>query len=207
MARPRKHDLDGLMDAAEKLAAQSGPAAVTVRALSESTGVSNGAIYHSFGSRAGLVATAWLRAADRFLSRQRTVVDEILSRNDPHSATEAVVAAADTPAAFLAEHPDTGKFLLTVSRDELLGSGELDDELAERLQSLDRRLVDLFIDLSSALWGRRDAVAVDVIRDCVVELPSALLLRGHRTPNEAVRLRLATAVRAVVSLDPPPVSC
>ncbi|WP_165825133.1 TetR/AcrR family transcriptional regulator, partial [Mycolicibacter senuensis] len=56
MARPRVHDPGRVLDAVESLAARSGPTAVTIRAVSETTGASNGAVYHGFGSRAGLMA-------------------------------------------------------------------------------------------------------------------------------------------------------
>lgn len=52
MPRPRVHDPDRVLAAVESLAARSGPAAVTIRAVSEATGASNGAVYHGFGSRA-----------------------------------------------------------------------------------------------------------------------------------------------------------
>ena len=205
MPRPRLHDLDGLLDAAERLAVESGPAAVTVRALSERTSVSNGAIYHAFGSRAGLVGRAWLRAARRFLAMQRAMVEDALEHgHGPDAVTGAVVAAADAPAQFVTDHPASGRFLLTVSRDELLASADLPDDLAADLQELDQSLADLFVTLSRAVWGRADRGAVEVIRDCVVELPNALLLRGHRTPDAAVRERIAACVRAVLALGPPP---
>lgn len=205
MPRPRVHDLDGLLDAAEHLAVESGPAAVTVRALSDKTSVSNGAIYHAFGSRAGLVGRAWLRAARRFLAMQHDMVEGALERgNGPEAAADAVVAAADAPAQFATDHPTTGRFLLTVSRKELLGSTDLPDDLAAELQDLDKRLTDLFVMLTRALWGRADRAAVEVVRDCVVELPNALLLRGRRTPDAAVRQRIAVCVRAVLVLGPPP---
>ncbi len=166
--------------------------------------MSNGAIYHAFGSRAGLVGNVWLRAAEQFLAVQREVVDGALSGSaGREAAVEAVVAAADTPARFLLDHPVRGRFLLTVSRHELLGSDDLPADLDRALRSLDSTLVKLFIDLSHAVWSRADAGAVSVIRDCVVELPTALLLRGNRTPEPDVRFRLAAAVRAVLSIPPP----
>lgn len=213
MARPRVHDLDQLLDAAERLAVESGPAAVTVRALSERAGVSNGAIYHAFGSRAGLVGQVWLRAARRFLAMQDDLVEAPLgtAREAGHGAevsTEAavgaVVVAADTPARFTLDHPVSGRFLLTVSRDHLLGTADLPRDLVADLQDLDRRLADLFVRLSRALWGRADRASVEVVRDCVVEIPNALLLRGGRPPDSFVRARIAACVRAVLALDPPP---
>ncbi|MEV0294343.1 helix-turn-helix domain-containing protein [Nocardia sp. NPDC050710] len=205
MPRARVHDLDRLMDAAEKMAVDSGPAAVTVRALSEVTSVSNGAIYHAFGSRAGLMGRVWLRAAQRFLALQRDAVEHALTAvSSRDSPVEAVVAAADSPAEFLVQHPISGRFLLTVQRDELLGSSEIPDDVADELRKLDRTLVALLIQLSRGVWNRSDRESVAIIRDCVVELPTALLLRGKRNPDPAVRERLAAAVRAVLAIAPPP---
>lgn len=204
MPRPRVHDLDRLLDIAEQLAVDAGLAAVTVRALSEATGMSNGAIYHAFGSRAGLLGQVWLRAAGRFLDLQREAVDAALTgATIRRRAVEAVVAAADTPAEFLVRHPVSGRFLLAVSREDVLALGDLPDDRAGELRRLDRVLADLFVRLSRAVFGRGDREAVAVVRDCVVELPTALLLRGHRAPDPAVRQRLAAAVRAVLTLTPP----
>ncbi len=205
MPRPRTHDLEHLLDTAERMAVDSGPAAVTVRALSAATSVSNGAIYHAFGSRAGLMGRVWSRAAHRFLDLQRAAVDHALAAGSgSEQAVEAVVAAADTPAEFLLRHPTSGRFLLTVSRRELLGSGEIGDDLAGEMRRLDQTLAELFTALADAVFDRTDREAVTVIRDCVVELPTALLLRGRRNPDSALRQRLAAAVRAVLAVPPPP---
>lgn len=222
MPRPRVHDLDRLLDATERLAVESDPAAVTVRAISDLTTVSNGAIYNAFGSRAGLVGRVWLRAARRFLALQQDMVQAARAsaltpshEPDPGStaavgagavvdaASEAVVAAADAPARFLTERPASGRFLLAVSRTELLGSADLPDDLATELESLDRELAALFVALSRDLWGRADRACVEVVRDCVVELPTALLLRGRRDPDTPARQRIAACVRAVLALGPP----
>lgn len=192
------------MDAAERLAIDSGPAAVTVRALSEATSVSNGAIYHAFGSRAGLMGQVWLRAAQRFLALQHQAVDRALAAGNSHAdAIEAVVVAADTPAEFLLQQPASGRFLLTVPRRELLGSSEIPDDVAEQLRQLDQTLTELFVNLSRGVFDRADREAVAVIRDCVVQLPTALLLRGRRNPDPTVRQRLAAAVRAVLAVPLP----
>jgi AcrR family transcriptional regulator len=192
------------MDVAEHMAVESGPSAVTVRALSDATSVSNGAIYHAFDSRAGLMGRVWLRAAQRFLTLQREAVDRAMT-TDPirEYGVDAVVAAADAPAEFLAQQPVSGRFLLSVSRQELLGSNELPGEIAAELRQLDQTLTELFVDLARGVFDRADRDAVSVIRDCVVELPTALLLRGRRNPDPAVRQRLAAAVRAVLGVPLP----
>jgi AcrR family transcriptional regulator len=56
---------DRMLDAALLLLDQEGVAGVTIAAISRLSGVSNGALYHRFGDRRGLL----LAAHDRFLSR------------------------------------------------------------------------------------------------------------------------------------------
>jgi AcrR family transcriptional regulator len=195
MPRPRVHDPDRVLDAAEELAVNAGSAAVTIRALSEATSMSNGALYHAFGSRAGLLARAWVRAAQRFLALQRAAIDDA-------TADDAVVAAALCPAAFHDQNPTSAQFLLTVSREELLRSGEVPEGVAEELRQLDKALAAIFVQLARGMWDRQDRAAVAVIRDCVVHLPTALLLRENRTADPSARDRLAAAVRAVLTIPP-----
>lgn len=198
MSRPRRHDPDRVLDAAESLAARSGPAAVTVRAIGTAVGVSNGAIYHTFGSRAGLLGAAWLRAGRRFLAVQDELVGD--ARPDPVAG---VIAAADAPVAFAEHHPDSSKLLLTIRRDELLGDG-LAADIADQLRSLDADLVGLMIRLAVAMWDRRDAAAVDTITTCIVDLPTAIVLSRDRLASPVARAHLHAAVRAVLALGPSP---
>jgi hypothetical protein len=116
---------------------------------------------------------------------------------------EAVVAAADAPAAFAARRPDAARMLLTVKKDHLLGP-QLPTELADALFALDKRLVALLVRLSLLMWDRRDGLAVEVITTCVVDLPTALFRRVSPHISTDTRLRLAAAVRAVLTVAPPP---
>jgi AcrR family transcriptional regulator len=206
MPRPRTHDLGRVLDVAEELAVTAGPAAVTIRALSEATSVSNGALYHAFGTRAGLLGRAWLRAAQDFLQLQRDAVEKVLGSGDDaadgSAAVEAVVAAALCPASFFDANPTSAQFLLTVPREELLRTGEVPDDVAEELRQLDKALGKIFVRLSCSMWDRKDKQALALIRDCVVALPTALLLRGNRTADDIARHRLAAAVRAVLTIPP-----
>jgi len=197
MPRPRVHDPDRVLDAAEALAVASGPAAVTIRAISAAVGVSNGAVYHTFGSRTGLLARAWLRAGRRFLAAQTASVDQ-----EP-SGVEAVLAAADTPAVFAEQHPDSCRLLLTVPRDELLAP-DLPDEIATEIRDLEATLVGLMIRLALNVWDRKDAAAVDTITMCIVDLPTAILLRRNRLGSKTAREQLRAAVNAVLDIGPPP---
>jgi AcrR family transcriptional regulator len=197
MPRPRVHDPDLVLDAAESLAVSAGPAAVTIRAISAAVGVSNGALYHTFGSRMGLLARAWLRAGHRFLAAQTALVDRA------PAGVEAVLAAADAPAVFAERYPDSTLLLLTLRREELLLPG-LPDGIATELRDLEASLVGLMIRLAAGVWDRTDAGAVDTITTCIVDLPTAILLRRYRLGSNTAREQLRAAVRAVLEIGPSP---
>jgi AcrR family transcriptional regulator len=200
--RPRVYEPDRVLDAVESLAVASGPAAVTIRAVSAAVGVSNGALYHTFESRSGLMGRAWIRAARRFFTMQHDLVDQALAEGDPQAA---VVAAADAPAVFADRYPDSSKLLWLVSREELLDS-DLPDDVAAELHDLHRSLIDLMIRLADKLWDRRDARAVDTITTCIVDLPTSIVLRRDRLANPTAREHVRASVRAVLDVGPPPVT-
>lgn len=198
--RPRCHDPDRVLDAVESLAVGSGPAAVTIRAVGAAADVSNGAIYHAFGSRVGLMGGAWLRAGHRFLELQRESTDHTLSAPG-RGAVEAVVAAADAPVSFAERYPGSSGMLLTVRRDELLGA-DLPAGIADQLRDLDAVLVATMIRLADAMWNRKDANAVDTITVCIVDLPTAIVLNRGRLDSWTARDQLHAAVRAVLAVGP-----
>lgn len=182
--------------------ARSGPSAVTIRAISAAIGVSNGAVYHTFVSRGGLMGRAWLRAGRRFLDVQTSLVDDALGRSDS-DAVEAVVAAADAPVVFAGQYRDSATLLLQVRREEVLAD-DISAEVAAELRGLDKQLVALLVRLASAVWDRKDAAAVDLITSCIVDLPTALLLRRDRFGKTTAREQLHAAVRAVLAVGPTP---
>src|SRR3954469_23129687 len=91
MARPQLVDVDALLDHARELWVAEGQSAVTIRALSSRSGVSNGAIYHHFSSRTHLLAQIWAREASAFRAYQRERIEEA---RETGTADDAVVAAA-----------------------------------------------------------------------------------------------------------------
>ncbi|WP_215541254.1 TetR/AcrR family transcriptional regulator [Amycolatopsis sp. CA-230715] len=200
MPRPRLLDVDHVLDVAEELLAARGAAGVTLRTLAASAEVSNGSLYHAFGSLPALLGRTWLRAARRFLVSQAERAEAAL----PDSAA-ATVAAACTPADFADRHPAAARLLLFVRRDALLGP-DLPETLADELVALDREVVTLLKRLADAHWGRHDARAVEAMTACVVDLPTALLRRSLELPGPVgtdARDRLETAVLAVLAVPLP----
>lgn len=223
MPRPRTHDPGAVLDAAESLAVRGGPAAVTIRAVAAATGVSNGALYHTFGSRSGVLGRAWLRAARRFLAVQNELI-EAASGSEGDSSTgagesksaayqldssaeavwdDAIVAAAEAPSVFAERFPDSSRLLLTVSREQLLGE-DLPEDVAAEVRAAERALIDLLVGLAQRRWGRRDRRAVEVLTTCLVDLPTAILIRRERIAEPFAREQLRAAVRAVLAVGPPP---
>ncbi|KAA0097679.1 TetR/AcrR family transcriptional regulator [Mycolicibacterium sp. P1-18] len=201
MPRPRIHDRDTVLDAAEALAVQIGPAGVTTRAVAAAAGTSNGAIYHSFRSRGELLAQTWLRAARAFLDVQNALVESALADPDADPVS-AVVAAADAPAVFYGLHPQSSRLLLRVDRAQLLGD-DLPEDVVTDLAALDRALIGLMKRLSMHLWKRKDARAVDAMTLCIVDLPTAIMLSRNRIDDPWARTQLTSAVRAVLAGGPP----
>ena len=200
MGRPREHDLEAVLDHARRLWVEGGPGGVTIRGLAAESGVSNGAIYHAFGSRDGLLARIWVREAQRFLELQRAAVAAALDAGGP--VADVVVAAALTPAAY-AEHDEPGaRLLLATTGDELADRDLAPQERAE-LRRLRRELGGLITDLGDRLWGRTDRAALTTVRYCVVDLPGALLLAPARLTDPVARHALELAVRGILS-EPPP---
>jgi len=198
MGRPRRYDLDDLLQHARALWLGGGTAGVTIRALSSASGASNGAVYHAFGSRDGLLARVWAREADGFLAFQRDRVTRVLRDADP---TGALVAAALAPAAYAVTNADGARLLLAATVDDLL-TPELDDEGRAHLHRLREELGRLLIELAEALWERRDRAAVTTVRYCVVDLPGTLLLKAEDLTDPLARHVLERAVRGIAS-DPP----
>lgn len=190
--------------------AAGGPEGFTVRALAAASGVSNGAIYHAFGSLPVLLGRVWLRAAGDFLDLQAELVDAVRG-SGPEAAVAAVVAAASAPAVFADRRPAAARMLMEVRREQLLGP-EVPPEPAEAMLALDERVSAMLTRLARALWGRADGPSVAVMTMCVVDLPTALFRRALTGPTPTGgpvvgpdnRERLEAAVRAVLTLPPPP---
>jgi AcrR family transcriptional regulator len=206
------HDTDGILDVAERLAGERGPAAVTIRAVAELSGASSGSIYHAFASREALVATVWLRAARRFLALQRDAIDEALAGDGGRDggrdgdggghrgdrAVAATLAAATALVRLRRAHPGSAELLFAQRREALLGSGQLPEALADALAALDDELLDALRTLARALWDRADRAAVETVAVCVVDLPTALLVERRPRTIDTAGL-LDAAVRAVLA--------
>jgi AcrR family transcriptional regulator len=103
VGRPREHD-DGtraaLRAAAERLVAQGGPAALSVRAVAAEAGTTTRAVYSLFGSKEGLVVDALAQSAFEFLADG---VDKLVETDDP--VADLVAVGVPVFRTLVLEHP------------------------------------------------------------------------------------------------------
>jgi AcrR family transcriptional regulator len=108
MAHPAFDNSD-FLGAALALAAEHGPSAVTVAAISARLRAPTGSFYHRFASRDALLAQLWLDTVIGFQKGIETALD----------VGDGLQAALHTPA-WVREHLDEGRLLLLYHRDDFI---------------------------------------------------------------------------------------
>ena len=123
MGRARYSNADFLA-AALAIAAEHGPAAVTVAAVAERLRAPTGSFYHRFPSRSVLLGALWLRTVHDFRRGIGAALD----------AGDGLGAALHTPA-WVRGHPEEARLLLLHHRDDFV-RGEWPEELREQAAAL-----------------------------------------------------------------------
>ena len=93
VGRPREHDDEtraALRAVAERIVAEGGPAAFSVRAVADEAGTTTRAVYSLFGSKEGLLVDALAQGAFEFLYEE---IGELAETDDPVADLIAVGAA------------------------------------------------------------------------------------------------------------------
>jgi AcrR family transcriptional regulator len=199
MARPQMLDVEALLDHARAMWLAEGQAAVTIRALSARSGVSNGAIYHHFSSRNHLLSQIWAREASAFRTFQRERISEA---RDNGTAEDAVVAAALATGGY-ADVKGAAVRVLFGSRPDSLTAEGVPDEVVKELRRHRANAATLIADLAEEAWARSDDVAKRLMRNCVVDIPARIFMSAPK-PNDALaRYAIEKAVRGVLAAGPP----
>ncbi len=103
MGRPKEHDERtrvALLSAAERIVAEGGPGALSVRAVAERAGTTTRAVYSVFGSKDGLLVEALARDAFAFLFTEIGKLDET---DDP--AADLIAIGVPVFRRLVREHP------------------------------------------------------------------------------------------------------
>jgi AcrR family transcriptional regulator len=139
-----------VLASAAELAARSGFDELSVAALSSASGVSNGSIYHHFGSKEGVLAALLVGIVE---ANQAVLLDALERHSD--DARGGVLAVVDAQLRWVQDHRDDARLLLD-HRDVLAGRDEV-RRLNRRFLASSRAWLD-----RQAKAGRLPELAVEV---------------------------------------------
>jgi AcrR family transcriptional regulator len=105
VGRPALHDTETLLDTALRIAADRGPASVTIASVSAASGAPSGSLYHRFDGRAALLGQLWLRTTGAFQA-------EFLQALGSTPGIDGCVAAATSVITWCRDHPAEARLLL-----------------------------------------------------------------------------------------------
>lgn len=111
---------EAMLGATLELIDRGGIAAVTVAAVAQRAGTSNGALYHRFGDRSGLLAAAQDRALERIEAETAAAFATADGEADDHHAVRLLAHAALR--IFAAHRPALRAFLVEVQGEPALES-------------------------------------------------------------------------------------
>ncbi|GAA2995257.1 TetR/AcrR family transcriptional regulator [Streptomyces lactacystinicus] len=214
MARPPRFDSDQLLDAAVRLAAESGPTAVTMAAVAGEVGAPSGSVYYRFPGRSALLAELWLRTVDRFQQGYLAAFGTVLGEDlDPvplattADARQTARAAARQVVAWARAHPQEAALLLYGPDD--FGRADWSEE--HRLRAdLGNRNVHGALSALAVLLGAgsptEDPRSVERVVLALIELPLSLVRRhlraGAQLPEHAEELAEECADDLLARLGP-----
>jgi AcrR family transcriptional regulator len=195
MPRRELHPEEVILDGARAVVLERGARGATITAVATACGAPTGSIYHRFASLDEVLAKAWMRAIGR-------AQDEIL-RAQAGEVVETAVARALGVYDFCLRDPADG-LLLSSFRQSDFDAAALRDEVRHELAHLNDRIDPFFRALARALGG---PAQMDLALLAVRDLPYGAALphiRDGTTPPPRRRVRLESAVRAVLARTPQP---
>lgn len=176
--------------AARDLAAQSGPAAVTVTSVTERLGAPNGSFYYRFASRDVLLAELWLATA---LAFQQGFVAAI-------KAGDGLTAALHTPV-WVRAHLDDARVFLLHHRDDFVQGG-WPAALTVRVAQQARRVDACYQRFASVALGGIDADRLRLARFVLADVPKAAVgphLHRREPPPLIIDEMITITYQAVLS--------
>jgi AcrR family transcriptional regulator len=167
-------DYADFLTAARELAAQGGPAAVTVLSITERLGAPSGSFYYRFASRDALLAELWLSTALAFQSGFVAAI----KRGD------GLAAAMHTPTWVRAHRNDARLFLL-YHRDDFV-QGDWPQAFKSKVTRQARRVDACYTRFARDTLGGIDPERLRVARFVLADAPKAAvephLRRGEAPP-------------------------
>jgi AcrR family transcriptional regulator len=178
------------LDTALALAAERGPAAVTVSAITARLRAPTGSFYHRFVSRNALLGALWLRTVLDFQAGALAALD----------AGDGLRAALHTPA-WAREHLDEARLLLLYDRDDFV-QGDWPEELRERVMDMTKRMEAGAARRAQVIFGEDGPEERHLAQFLIASLPVAAIrqyLVRREAPPPIVDRLISITYRAVVA--------
>lgn len=176
MGRNARFTNDQFVDAALRIAAGQGPAAVTIAAVAGDIGAPVGSIYHRFLSRDILLAEVCLKVVSSF---QEEFLD-LLEKD------EGLEAALHTPR-WVRKHPAEARIILLYRREEMV-AGEWPEELKAKAFTAQRRLDAGIAGFTARTFGSAGRKEMDRAVFAMIDVPYGAVVRhirqGRRPPKD-----------------------
>jgi AcrR family transcriptional regulator len=189
MGRPKYDDAD-FLDAALAIAALSGPAAVTIGAITDRLKAPVGSFYHRFASRDGLLGELWLRTVLDFQQGITAALD----------AGDGLRAALHTPA-WVRLHPERARLLLLHHRDDFVQGG-WPASLRDGVAAQTARMESGFARFAHLVFGRAGRDEVRRAQFLLAEMPVGAVrqhLQRREPPPPIVDELIHIAYHAVLA--------
>jgi AcrR family transcriptional regulator len=187
VGRPALVTPDEILDGALFVLSHAGVGAVTMRAVRDELGISNGSLFHAFATREELLGALWMRSAARFEAE----FIGVLESGPPRSA---VPAAAVCVLSFARTHRAEAALLARDGRSEMAprtrGGG-----------TSSRRLERALRDAAAALAPRRQEAARRAILFATIHAPYGVVksaLAAGRVPDDTDEELVRVAASAVI---------
>src|SRR5271167_4330739 len=182
-------DHTGFLAAARAVAAERGPAAVTVDSISERLKAPKGSFYYRFASRDALLGELWVKTV---LAYQHGFVDAI-------EAGDGLRAALHTPV-WARRHLEDARLLMLYSRHDFV-HGDWPAPLKRGVADQAERFETCLRTFARAAFGRAGADELRRAAFVLVEVPIAVVkphLERREPPPRLVDELIAKTYRAIV---------
>jgi AcrR family transcriptional regulator len=175
MGRNAQFKNEEFIDAALKIAADHGPAAVTIAAVAREVGAPVGSVYHRFLSRDVLMAEVWLRVVVSFQEAFLATLQK----------GEGIEAALHTPR-WVRQHSAESRILLLYRREELV-TGAWPEDLRERALTIKRRLEGGIRNYAERTFGKTGKEEINRTVFALIDVPYAAVVRYIRLGKKPPR--------------------
>ena len=173
MGRNAQFKNEEFIDAALKIAADHGPAAVTIAAVAREVGAPVGSVYHRFLSRDVLMAEVWLRVVVSFQEAFLAALEK----------GEGIEAALHTPR-WVRQHSAEARILLLYRREELVGGKWWE---TERVLAIKRQLDGGIRNYAVRTFGKAGREEINRTVFALIDVPYAAVLRYIRLGKKPPR--------------------